>query len=63
VPPEALAYQSITAPLDDALMVTVPAPQRELLTPVGLATDWPEFMTTTTETGALEQVAEVVTAA
>jgi hypothetical protein len=32
-----LAYQSITAPLDEALIVTVPLPQRALFTPVGLA--------------------------
>jgi hypothetical protein len=37
VPLEALAYQLITAPLDDALMVSVPAPQRALFTPVGRA--------------------------
>jgi hypothetical protein len=38
VPPEALAYQSITAPEGGvALMVTVPASQRAWPTPTGLA--------------------------
>jgi hypothetical protein len=37
VPPEEAAYQSITAPLDEALRTTVPVPQREADVTVGLA--------------------------
>jgi hypothetical protein len=37
LPPVAALYQSITAPLDVALIATVPVPQREPAVPVGLA--------------------------
>jgi hypothetical protein len=57
VPPVAALYQSISAPLRVALMVTVPLPQRDPLVPVGV--DGIELIVTST--GVREDTQPVAT--
>jgi hypothetical protein len=60
LPPLAALYQSITAPLEDAMSVTVPVPQREAAVTVGLAGT--AFTVAVTATRADVQPVEVLRA-
>ena len=60
LPPEAAAYQSVVSPaLADAVSITVPVPQREVLLAVGA--DGSEFTVTVLVAVAFEQAPVPVT--